>query len=98
MLYKYPGPDQEDEEMRKLSLELNPNLPKVRPEKGQEFLLQMLDTPGHMDFGDEVKRSLSACQTALLVIDATREFVCHSSFVTSVLLGLFLKDVSLSLH
>lgn len=93
MLYKYPGPDQveveEDEEMRKLSLELNPNLPKVRPEKGQEFLLQMLDTPGHMDFGDEVKRSLSACQTALLVIDATREFVYHSSlgFFNSVFKG-----------
>lgn len=79
MLYRYPGPlgeegSVEDEELRRLILELNPNLPAIKPVKGQEFLLQMLDTPGHMDFGDEVKRSLSACQTALLVIDATREF------------------------
>lgn len=82
MLYKYPGPikeEVEDEELRKLSLEMNPSLPRIRPKKGQEFLLQMLDTPGHMDFGDEVKRSLSACQTALLVIDATREFIVSFS-------------------
>jgi len=67
-----------EQEIKFLELEMNPSLSIQKPTKGDEFLLQMLDTPGHMDFGDEVKRSLSACQTALLVVDATREFLLGS--------------------